>query len=97
MEEQKEGSKQINDALGTMNEATAHVRSASEDVDKSRQGIIGDVQSLKQSSDQVKVQVEKMQGNIKKMEADDDSLLNIATAINGSIYRIGSQIDRFKI
>jgi len=52
---------------------------------------------LKQSSDQVKVQVEKMQGNIKKMEADDDSLLNIATAINGSIYRIGRQIDRFKI
>ncbi len=97
MEEQKEGSKQINDALGTMNEATAHVRSASEDVDKSRQGIIGDVQSLKQSSDQVKVQVEKMQDNIKKMEEDDDSLLNIATAINGSIYRIGSQIDRFKI
>ena len=97
MEEQKEGSKQINDALGTMNEATAHVRSASEDVDKSRQGIIGDVQSLKQSSDQVKVQVEKMQGNIKKMEADDDSLLNIATAINSSIYRIGRQIDRFKI
>mgnify|MGYP002624573657 CR=1 FL=1 len=97
MEEQREGSKQINDALGEMNNATAQVRSASEDVDKSRQGIIGDVNSLKQSSDQVKTQVENMEENIKKLEQEDDSLLNIATAINGSIYRIGNQIDQFKV
>ena len=97
MEEQAEGSKQINDALGTMNDATSQVKTASEEVDKSRQGIISDVNSLKQSSDLVKSQVESMEGNIKKMEEDDDSLLKIATAINGSIYRIGTQIDKFKI
>ena len=97
MEEQSAGSRQINDALGSMNEATAQVRTASDDVDKSREGIIGDVNSLKQSSDLVKTQVEKMEGNIKKMEEDDNSLLNIATAINGSIYRIGNQIDQFKV
>ncbi len=97
MEEQSEGSKQINEALGSMNNATAQVRVASEDVDKAREGIIGDVTSLKQSSDLVKGQVEKMEEHIKQMEADDNSLLNIATAINGSIYRIGSQIDQFTV
>ncbi|HBG65816.1 MAG TPA: hypothetical protein DDW78_05035 [Treponema sp.] len=80
-----------------MNEATEQVRVASEGVDKSRQGIIGDVTSLKQSSDSVKGQVENMEDNIKRIEEDDNSLLNIATSINGAIYRISSQVDRFKV
>jgi len=97
MEEQSEGSKQIGDALSYMNDATSQVRTASEGVDKSRQGIISNIDSLKTSSDVVKNQVENMSENIKKMEESDSSLLNITTSINGSIYRIGSQIDQFKV
>ena len=97
MEEQSEGSKQIGDALSYMNDATAQVRTASDGVDRSRQGIISNIDSLKASSDVVRDQVESMSGNIKKMEESDNSLLNITTSINGSIYRIGSQIDQFKV
>ena len=97
MDEQSEGSKQIGNALGFMNEATEQVREASDGVDESKSGIIGDIESLRNSSDSVKKQVERMTGNIKRMEEDDDSLLNISTSINGSIYRIGNQIDRFKL
>ncbi len=97
MEEQSAGSKQIGDALSYMNDATAQVRTASDGVDQSRQGIISNIDSLKTSSDVVKSQVESMSGNIKNMEESDSSLLNITTSINGSIYRIGSQIDQFKV
>ncbi|MBQ8014276.1 MAG: methyl-accepting chemotaxis protein [Treponema sp.] len=97
MEEQSAGSKQIGDALSYMNDATAQVRAASDGVDQSRQGIISNIDSLKSSSDVVKSQVESMSGNIKNMEESDSSLLNITTSINGSIYRIGSQIDQFKV
>ena len=97
MEEQSEGSKQIGDALSYMNDATAQVRTASDGVDQSRQGIISNIDALKASSDVVKTQVESMSTNIKNMEESDNSLLNITTSINGSIYRIGSQIDQFKV
>ena len=97
MEEQSSNSKEISSALGYMNEATGRVRGSSDDVDKARRGIVGDVESLGQSSDAVKVSIGKMEGSVKHFEEDDDSLMNIATSINGSIYRIGSQIDQFKV
>ena len=97
MEEQSEGSKQIGDALSYMNDATAQVRTASDGVDESRMGIVVNIGSLKASSDVVKDQIGVMEGNIKKMEDSDNSLLTITTSINGSIYRIGSQIDQFKV
>jgi methyl-accepting chemotaxis protein len=97
MEEQSEGSKQIGDALSFMNDATSQVRTASDGVDQSRMGIIGNIGALKASSDIVQIQIEDMSGNIQKMEDSDNSLLNITTSINGSIYRIGTQIDQFKV
>ena len=80
-----------------MNDATAQVRTASDGVDESRMGIVVNIGSLKASSDVVKDQIGVMEGNIKKMEDSDNSLLTITTSINGSIYRIGSQIDQFKV
>ena len=97
MEEQSQGSKQIGDALRFMNDATSNVRSASEGVDSARQGIIRDVTSLKNSSDSVQEKILTLEENIQKIKEDDSELLGIATSINGSIYRIGTQVDQFKI
>ena len=97
MEEQSEGSKQIGEALSYMNDATTQVRSASDGVDTARQGIVGDVTALGQSSDVVKDLVGHMSEEVKHIEEDDDNLMNIATSINGTIYRIGTQIDQFKV
>lgn len=97
MDEQSEGSKQISDALNYMNEATMEVRTASGDVDNARQAIIGDVNSVQESSDSVQVLVGKMKDSVKRIEASDNSLLKVASSISGSIYRIGSQIDQFKV
>ncbi len=97
MDEQTSGSKQIGDVLGYMNDATMQVRTASEDVDKAREAIVADVDGLKSSSDSVHSLVRDMKGNVKHIEEDDEGLLSIATSINSTIYRIGSQIDQFKV
>ena len=96
MDEQAAGSKQIGEALNEMNDATAKVKAASEDVDGARRDIITDVTSLKQSSESVQTHITQMEGYVKQMEISDDDLLNIATSVSGSIYRIGSQIDSFE-
>lgn len=97
MDEQEAGSKQIGQAIGEMNSATGQVREASDDVNKARAGIVDNIGILRQSSDEVQQLVGKMDESIKVSEKDDDSLMNIATSVNGSIYRIGSQIDQFKV
>ena len=96
MDEQTAGSKQIDDALSAMNNATSQVKTASDDVDGARREIIGDVTSLKQSSASVQEHIIKMEDHVKHIEASDNNLLNIATSISGSIYRIGTQIDSFE-
>ncbi|MBQ9538585.1 MAG: methyl-accepting chemotaxis protein [Treponema sp.] len=96
MDEQAAGSKQIGEALSSMNSATAEVKTASDDVDGARRDIISDVNSLKQSSQSVQTHINQMEGYVKQMETSDDDLLNIATSVSGSIYRIGTQIDSFE-
>jgi len=97
MEEQSEGSKQIGAVLGNMNDATQRVKNASDEVEVARTNIINDVDTLKRISDSVRKLVEHMKVNVKHFEEDDEALLSIATSISGSIYRIGNQIDQFKV
>lgn len=97
MEEQTEGSKQIGEALGDMNDATAHVRGASDDVDEARKRIAEDVDGMKRSSMSVRESLGNIKGGVKQIEEGDESLMNIAAEISGSIYRIGNQIDQFKV
>ncbi len=97
MEEQHEGSKQIGESLNTMNEAAAHVRKASNDVDGARREIINDVSDLTAASDSVKDFVSQMTDKIQQIEAADSALLNIASLMSSSIYSIGDQIDQFKV
>lgn len=97
MDEQSEGSKQISEALGYMNEATSKVKEASDSVDNSRGEIVEDVVNLRRSSEAVLSALLTIGDGVKAIEASDNSLMNISTSISGSIYRITSQIDQFKV
>lgn len=97
MDEQAEGSKQISEALGSMNDAASKVKDASDDVDNARGKIIDDVDKLSESSEAVRTSLKSIESGVKVIEEGDDSLMNIATSISCSIYRITSQIDQFKI
>ena len=80
-----------------MNDATVQVRDASDDVDSARKSIINNVDSLKASSDSVHSHVRAMKDSVSHIEEDDEELLRIATSINDTIYRIGNQVDQFKV
>lgn len=97
MEEQAEGSKQVSEALGCMNEAAGKVKDASNDVDNAREEIMADVEKLHTSSEVVRTSLKSIESGVKTIEEGDDSLMSIATSISGSIYRITSQIDQFKV
>lgn len=97
MEEQAEGSKQISEALGYMNDAAGKVKAASDNVDNARGEIVKDVEKLRSSSEVVLMSLKTIGEGVKAIETSDDSLMNIATSISGSIYRITSQIDQFKV
>ncbi|MCM1322084.1 MAG: methyl-accepting chemotaxis protein [Bacteroides sp.] len=97
MDEQSEGSKQISEALGYMNDATNQVRDASDDVDVAQQKIGGEVEILRKSAEVVVSSMNSMEKSVKDIEEGDNSLMNIATSISGSIYRINNQIDQFKV
>lgn len=97
IEEQLQGSKQIDGELSNMNETTGKVSSASTDVNTERERVVVNIGALKRSSDLVQDVIVKMDESIRSTEKDDDSLMNIATSVNGSIYRIGNQIDQFKV
>lgn len=97
MDEQSEGSKQINSALGNMNDATGRVRVAADNVDTARNGITSVVEHLRESSSVVRGSLGKMSQNVEQIERDDNLLLDISSSISGSIYRINSQIEQFKV
>ncbi|MCH5150259.1 MAG: methyl-accepting chemotaxis protein [Spirochaetales bacterium] len=97
MEEQSEGSKQISESLGYMNDAAGKVKDASDDVNNACGKIIDDVENLHLSAESVHTSLKTIEGSVKTIEEVDDSLLNIATSISDSIYRITSQIDQFKV
>lgn len=97
IEEQLSGSKQIDGELQNMNDTTTSVSDAAGKVNKAREQISGNIESLQESSRSVKEVIGDMDTTIRKTNDDDDSLMNIATSVNGSIYRIGNQIDQFKI
>lgn len=97
MEEQSEGSKQISEALNYLNDATTQVRTSSSDVSNAREEITSDVSNLTKISESVKHLVNGMVKSVHQIEESDAALLNITTSISESIYRIGSQIDQFKV
>lgn len=97
MDEQSEGSKQISEALSYMNDSTSHVKEASDQVDNACDGIANDVEKLRKSSEIVSQSLKAIESGVKTIEEGDESLMNIATSISGSIYRITSQIDQFKV
>lgn len=97
MDEQSEGSKQISESLGYMNDAASHVKDAADKVDNAQGKIVGDVAKLHASSEVVRSALKTIEENVKIIEEGDNSLTSIATSISGSIYRITSQIDQFKV
>ena len=96
MEEQNEGSKQITDALKTMNDSTEEVRSASVEMANGNRMILEEVHHLQSASVAMKDGMDEMSTGAKKINDTGANLAEMSRQITSAIEKIGSQIDLFR-
>ncbi|MBR1403992.1 MAG: methyl-accepting chemotaxis protein [Treponema sp.] len=97
MEEQNEGSKQITEALHNMNDSTVEVRNASAEMSEGNQLILKEVQQLQNAAMAMSQSMEEMAIGARKINETGAALSDVSNQINGSIGKIGEQVDKFKV
>lgn len=97
MEEQQIGSKQIIDALQSMNNSTAEVKAASQEMIEGNKQILKEVELLKESSAIMKDSVTEMSAGALKMNETGTALASISNKVSESIKQIGNEINQFKV
>ena len=77
MEEQTIGSKQISDALHTMNDSTIEVKTASKEMAEGNKVILEEVRVLQDTTGEMKSSMEEMSGGALKVNGTEQSLERI--------------------
>ena len=97
MEEQQIGSKQIIDALKSMNNSTSEVHSASSEMTESNKHILSEIQKLQDATETMKGSIEEMHTGAEKINETGAALSTISGKVAENIKQIGSEIDLFKV
>jgi len=97
MEEQQIGSKQIVDALQSMNDSTIEVKSASAEMTAGNQQILQMIQKLQTITTNIKQSTEEMHIGAAKINETGAALTTISGKVEESVGQIGSQVDLFKV
>ena len=97
MEEQQIGSKQIIDALKSMNNSTSEVRAASNEMTEGNKHILSEIQKLQDATDTMKGSIEEMQTGAQRINQTGASLSTISGQVAENIRQIGTEIDLFKV
>ncbi|MBO7637964.1 MAG: methyl-accepting chemotaxis protein, partial [Treponema sp.] len=97
MEEQQVGSRQIIDALQSMNDSTAEVHTASGEMTEGNKHILAEIHKLQDSTDSVRDSIEKMHSGAVKINETGSMLSDISGKMADNIRKIGTEIDLFKI
>lgn len=97
MEEQDEGSKQILDALTNLNSSTVEVRSSSHEMEARNQQIVEDMKKLNDISQMMNTNMEEMSAGARRINETGATLSEISSMVEGSIGKIGEQVDLFKV
>ncbi|EID86286.1 Methyl-accepting chemotaxis protein [Treponema sp. JC4] len=97
MEEQQIGSQQIGDALHTMNDSTQEVRTASAEMAEGNKQILQEVKNLQDATAKIHDSIGEMSIGAKKIHETRTALSDVSGVMTGSIEKIGSEIDLFKV
>ena len=97
MEEQNEGSKQITEALHSMQDSTLEVKNASAEMEEGNKMILKEVQTLQDAAMSMQQSMEEMSIGAKNINETGAALSEVSDQINGSIDKIGTQVDQFKV
>jgi len=97
MEEQQIGSKQIIDALSSMNDSTSEVKTASTEMTEGNRQILAEVQKLQLATDTIKDSIQEMHQGAEHINQTGAELFSISGKMADNIKEIGSEIDLFKV
>ncbi len=97
MEEQQQGSKQIIDALHSMNSSTSEVKNASAEMTEGNRQILSEMEKLQNATDAIKESITEMQIGAQRINQTGAALSMISGKVADSIEEIGSEIDLFKV
>jgi len=96
MEEQEAGSKQIIDALQSMNNSTIEVKSASSEMTAGNRQILEMIKQLQLVTDNIKTSMEEMHIGATKINETGAALTTISGKVEDSVNQIGKEVDLFK-
>ena len=97
MEEQNSGSKQITDALRSMNDNTIEVRNSSKDMAVQSDAVVNDMNALKETTEDMSISMEEMAIGAQKINETGATLSGISNTVKATIDKIGAQVDLFKV
>lgn len=97
MVEQNEGSNQIAIALHSMNDTSNEVKTASLEMAEGNKAILDEVKHLQDASFSIKDGMNEMSAGARKIKETGTALSELTGRMKGSIAKIGSQVDQFKV
>jgi len=97
MFEQQEGSKQIGEALHSMNDSTSEVRQASSEMTVGSRAIIDEMNHLQSASLVMKESMDEMSVGAQKINETATGLQEIVDQVNGAMDQIKNQIGLFTV
>ena len=97
MDEQNEGSKQIVEALRDLNNSSVEVNNSSHDMSSRNDAIVYSMENLSAVTAEMNSSMEEMTAGARKINETGSTLSDISDQVKGSIFRIGEQVDLFKV
>ncbi len=97
MHEQLSGSREIGDVLHIMNDSTVEVKTASAEMSEGQKAILEEVKHLQDATVSMKDTMYQMETGANSINDTGISLKAIASMVYGTIRKIESQIDQFKV
>lgn len=95
MDEQQEGSKQIDESLHSMNDSTLEVRDATTEMNKESQTIIDEIIGLRENSSQMTQKVSEITRSANNIKRTGDELSEIVDSVNDAMEKIGEHVRQF--
>jgi methyl-accepting chemotaxis protein len=97
IQEQNEGSKQILEALKSMNDNTSRVKSASEDMTEGTRTILSEIKKLHDISEEIRGLMTNITAETTGINTASKRLSDVSGELNKNVQDIGLQIDLFTV
>ena len=97
MQEQKNGSQQINESLEILNNNSNEVRYASQKMEEGNNTVLSQIADLKEATNAMQEGMAEMSGGAYTITHSGQKLSDLAEKMAQSINNIGSQLDQFKV